>query len=85
MTRNQKISENAQYSGRLMAVYITFSLGSQTGLLPLFIKRIVLFSYFLFSVKLFCNPFRSYYSVENYVGRAFLDSEFCKKTMSFMI
>ena len=48
MTINQQISNNAQYSGQLIVVYITFSLGSQTGSLLLFIKLIILFSYFLF-------------------------------------
>ena len=43
MTRIQQISDNPQYSGQLILVYITFSRGSQKGLLILFIKLIVLF------------------------------------------
>ena len=44
MTRNQQIGDNGQYSGQLIVVYITFSLGFQRGLLLVFIELITLFS-----------------------------------------
>ena len=56
-TRNQEISDNAQYSCQLIVFFDAFSLGSQNGLLPFLINLIVIFPNFFISMKLFYNCF----------------------------
>ena len=82
MTRNQQISDNAQYSSQLMLFYINSFLGSQTCFLLLFIKLIVLFSLLFISVTYFTTLLRSSY--EKYIRMAFIDSDFSKTTTALL-